>query len=244
MDGVDKLPKLQTLHAHCNEIQDVAALRAHASLTVLTLNVNKLGSGKDSKGRDDAAAGTGGHALALIRCARLGSHVIWSRDLVMHRKLTSVRLDCNFISGLQHWFGGAGSACCEYLDVSQNPMTSIAAQSFPRVHTLAAMFVPIAALPCMRRCFPALTELRLDGSHVTSAAIAKAFEECSDGKAVPLRVLSVSGCPLASLRPLQHLSNLEVWKAYFETLNPLCTQRFSPPSHGTAGDHSPQLSHG
>lgn len=67
MDGVDKLPKLQTLHAHCNEIHDVAALRAHPSLAIVTLNVNKLGSGKDCKGRDDAAAGTGGHALALIR---------------------------------------------------------------------------------------------------------------------------------------------------------------------------------
>lgn len=140
-----------------------------------------------------------------------------------------MRLDCNFISALQHWFGGAGSASCEYLDVSQNTMTSIAPMSFPRVHTLAAMFVPIAALPCMRRCFPALTELRLDGCHVTSAAIAKAFEECSDGKAVPLRVLSVSGCPLASLRPLQHLSNLEVTPAYFGALNPFCIQRFSPP---------------
>ena len=140
-----------------------------------------------------------------------------------------MRLDCNFISALQHWFGGAGSASCEYLDVSQNTMTSIAPMSFPRVHTLAAMCVPIAALPCMRRCFPALTELRLDGCHVTSAAIAKAFEECSDGKAVPLRVLSVSGCPLASLRPLQHLSNLEVTPAYFGALNPFCIQRFSPP---------------
>jgi hypothetical protein len=192
--------------------------------------VNKLGSGKDSKGRDDAAAGTGGHALALIRCAQLGSHVTMSRDHIVYRKLASVRLDCNFISALQHWFGGAGSACCEYLDVSQNPMTSIAPMSFPRVHTLAAMFVPIAALPCMRRCFPALTELRLDGCHVTSAAIAKAFEECGDGKAVPLRVLSVSGCPLASLRPLQHLSNLEVTPAYFGALNPFCIQRFSPPT--------------
>ncbi len=66
--GVDKLLKLQTLHAHCNEIKDVAALRAHPALAVVTLNVNNLGSGKDSKGRDDATVGTGGHALALIRC--------------------------------------------------------------------------------------------------------------------------------------------------------------------------------
>jgi hypothetical protein len=40
-------------------------------------------AGKDSKGRDDASVGSGGHALALIR------------------KLTSVRIDCNFITSLQ-----------------------------------------------------------------------------------------------------------------------------------------------
>ncbi len=141
-----------------------------------------------------------------------------------------MRVDCNFITSLQHWFGGAGSACCEYLDVSQNPLTCISPLSFPRVHTLAAMFVPVATLPCMRRCFPALTELRLDGSHVTAAAIAKAFEECSDGKIVPLRVLSVSGCPLSSLRPLQHLSNLEVLPTSFKTRNPLYSQGIISPN--------------